>query len=263
MDSHKKTQPRHTVSIACWLDLYRYGDMMNAARFDPRHSDAAVPLVRLKTFQGIVRQHSLASFPTLVLNDGAVAYADIGLGQQDRVWQFIRRCWKLFEAATEADLNHRGVGLRGVIAVGLRAPGRADGIRDQDEKYAEIIDDLMAKRLTIEEAKSLARKVRRNFDIIPQLQANFAFTLAYLAETAGGKAGFEAGNLYLDERVFRSGVPSWMSVGDRVDWVPKQGWLDSLANAFFPIRNMEPASDQEAQAALRIGNELLTILRHR
>lgn len=249
------------VSVACWFDLYRYGSMMNAAGFDPFHAEARRPIERLRAFQRIVCDHSEGGFPTLVLNDGAVAYADIGLVRTDKLWKFIKRCGDLFDAATVSDQRNGGDGLRAVIALGLRRRGRGDGIRAQQSEYSTIIDDLAAKIIDRDEAKERAKRVRRVFDIVPQLQANFAFTRAYLAETSGSKGGLSPGKLYLDIRVFRHGIPSWAHAGEPVSWVPNSEWLATLATSFVPVGRMTPLDDNQARTALRTGNEVLGLLR--
>jgi hypothetical protein len=262
MTPRNPASPKPIVSVSCWFDLYRYGSSLNEASFDPSHALAALPIARLSAFQKIVRAHSEGGFPTLVLNDGAVAYADVGSVRRDKLWKFIERCAALFDAATLADRNSDGHGLRAVIALGLRRRGRADGIRAQETAHFEIIDDLVAGRIDGVEAKERARRVRRVFDIVPQLQANFAFTRAYLAETSGSKGGFDPGNLYLDARAFRGDIPAWFGAGQPVSWVPKRKWLATLATSFVPI-SLRAARDEQARMALRTGSELLEILRCR
>lgn len=72
------------IAIACWLDLLGYGGEIDKAGFDPTHPDARAPLRRLRDFQAIVYEHSSGGFPTLVMNDGAVAYSNIEPSRSDK-----------------------------------------------------------------------------------------------------------------------------------------------------------------------------------
>jgi hypothetical protein len=53
---------------------------------------------------------------------------------------------------------------------------------------------------------------------VPQLQANFAFTKAYLADQAGGRAGFQGPNCFVDSTLFTSPPPTWLAIDATVDW---------------------------------------------
>ncbi len=247
------------VAIACWLDLLGYGGAIDKAGFDPAHPLAQQPLRRLRAFHRIISKHSSAGFPTLVMNDGAVAYSNVELVRSDKVWRFVERCCALYEEATATDRASGGPGLRGVIAVGLRAKGSNRGIVAQDKELTAIIEDLAAGRIDQHKALADARKVRRVFDIIPQLQANFAFTRAYEAEQAGSAAGFPGPNLFLDTAVFSAGVPEWISAGDPIAWLPKKA---SLATSFIAVREIDTVKDETAHAALRTGQQLLDLLSH-
>lgn len=248
------------IAIACWLDLLGYGGEIDKAGFDPTHPDARAPLRRLRDFQAVVSEHSSGGFPTLVMNDGAVAYSNIEPSRSDKAWRFIARCWALYQAATEIDLANGGPGLRGVIAVGLRAKGSNRGILAQDEAVTGIIEQLVAGTIDRKKALADARKVRRVFDIIPQLQANFAFTRAYEAETAGTAAGLPGPALYLDTAVFAHDLPHWIRSGPPVPWRPAKS---SLATSFVALEAIEPVADEVAHTALRSGQVLRTILQGR
>lgn len=245
------------VAIACWLDLLGYGGDIDEAGFDPGHPLAKAPLGRLRAFQRIVSEHSGPGFPTLVINDGAVAYSNVDPSRSDNVWRFIARCWKLYRAASDIDRASGGPGLRGVIAVGLRAKGSNRGIVAQDDAMGSIIEQLVAGVIDREKALADARKIRRVFDIIPQLQANFAFTRAYEAEQSGSAAGLPGPALYLDTTVFTHDVPHWIRSGPPIPWKPTK---TSLATSFIALDEIEPVATAAAHAALRSGDELRSML---
>lgn len=251
------------VSIACWIDLLGYGALLNASSFDPSCPAAKPAVARLRAFQEVVAMHSRASFPTLVINDGAVAYRDIGLKRRDRVLPFIERSWTLFEAANKADHVLGGDGLRAVVAVGLRAKGSNRGLLDQHQALTQIVEDLAAHRISKEEALKGVRAYRRLHDVVPQLQANFAFARAYTAEQGGSREGLGGASFYLDTRLFCEGVPNWAAAGPQIDWRPTQARIANLATSFVAVETLHAPSVSEAQAATRNGRELHALLRHR
>lgn len=251
---------RPVVTLAFWLDLLGYGCMLNKARFDPTCREASSAIERLRRFQEVVANHSLTVFPTLVINDGAVAYRDTQLKATDRILPFIDRCWNLFQDASQADLQLGGVGLRGVLAAGLRAKGSNRGILAQNEALTKIIRDLADGLTTKEQAIELASRVQRVSDVVPQLQANFAFSRAYLAEQGASEGKLEGSRFYLETSVFREGVPDWMLTGAPVHWKPASSKLSTLAATFVEVQDVRKAANREN--ALRTGSELLPVLRN-
>lgn len=246
------------VTIAAWFDLYAYGSELEEACFDPADHRADKPLKRLRAFQRIVRDNSTSMFSTLVINDGAAVQTNIEEPRSDRAWLFIQRCWKLYREATEADQRSGGRGLRAVIAVGLRAKGARAGITAQEEAHTAIIDALVRGEIDRDEAVSRARKVRRVFDIVPALQANFAFTRAYEAESSGKEGGFAGPKLFLDTMIFRNGTPSWIEASQPRAWRPKM--KTSLSMSFITVEDIAPVEDVAARATLRTGRELRALL---
>lgn len=256
----RSTSSSTVVSLAFWLDLRGYGAMLNDAGFDPTCPEAKTAIERLRRFQEVVAAHSRTTFPTLVMNDGAVAYRDIGLTVTDRALPFIERCWNVYQATMEADLQLGGIGLRGVLAAGLRAKGSNRGILAQNEAIAKIIGDLAEGRISRQEAIQSAWRVRRVNDIVPQLQANFAFTRAYTAEQGASEGKLEGSRFYLETRVLRDGVPDWMIAGHPIQWRPKPAWLSALAATFVEAQGISAAADREN--AIRTGREMLPALRN-
>jgi hypothetical protein len=188
------------------------------------------------------------------MNDGAAAYCSLGLAPNDTLLKFILQCWKLYCEATATDIAIGGSGLRGVIALGLRAKGSARGMDAQNEAFTRIIEDFSAARVDKAEAIRRARRIRRDFDIVPQLQANFAFARAYEAETT---AGLAAPNLYLDTLAFRSGVPNWIEITGTHPWKSR---LPSLSTTFVALKNVREIAVDEALTTLRSGRELKSFL---
>jgi hypothetical protein len=233
---------------------------MNEAGFNPGHPLAIRPINRLRAFHSVVRNNSDTAFPTLVMNDGAAAYRNVEHVRVGSIWRFVERSWNLYSTARAADEEFDGAGLRGVIAVGLRALGSASGIRAQEQELSRIIDELVTGKIDKASAQDKAHRVRRNFDIVPQLQANFAFARAYEAEKSGRRGGFEGPGLFLDTTVFRNGVPNWITTGTTVNWIPANPNIVRLSGTFVALKEMTPPSKKVAIGAFRTGEELLSVL---
>ena len=52
-----------------------------------------------------------------------------------------------------------------------------------------------------------ASRIDLSFDVLPQLQANFAFTKAYVAESDGKGGGLVGANCFVDLVLFRDPPP--------------------------------------------------------
>src|SRR4051794_33030923 len=83
------------VSAACWVDLLGYGAMISDAYFNLLHPQAVAAHRRLARFHEIIAAHSHKHFPTMAINDGAVAYCDLSLRTDSVTYDFIVRCWQL------------------------------------------------------------------------------------------------------------------------------------------------------------------------
>ena len=69
-----------------------------------------------------------------------------------------------------------------------------------------------------EQAIREAASIRQTFDVVPQLQANFAFTKAYVAERSGTKGGLAGANFFVDLTLFDSPTQEWIQTGETVKW---------------------------------------------
>ncbi len=61
-------------------------------------------------------------------------------------------------------------------------------------------------------------KIRPAFDVVPQLQANFAFTKAYVAESSGSASGLSGAKFFVDLSLFKSRHPGWLQTAGIIDW---------------------------------------------
>src|SRR5581483_4816256 len=108
------------TSAACWIDLLGYGAMIAEAEFNPLHIKAKAALTRLRRFHAIVAGHSGRYFPTLVMNDGAVAYRDLSMRTRSVTHDFLVRAWSLFQEIKKAEAAEGHPGARMVLATGFR-----------------------------------------------------------------------------------------------------------------------------------------------
>ncbi|KQY70338.1 hypothetical protein ASD52_30475 [Ensifer sp. Root142] len=192
--------------------------MIAAADFNPLHVKSKEALRRLRDFHKIVASHSARNFPTLVMNDGAVAYRDLSLRSPSVTYDFLIRSWKLFSEikSFEAAVGHPGA--RMVLACGFRMRGRRAGMDASAGQLRSILARLQGGRINSEQAVREAASVRPTFDIIPQLQANFAFTKAYVAESSGKAGGIAGANFYVDLAIFDRPRLGWITLGETINW---------------------------------------------
>lgn len=206
------------VSIACWIDLRGYGASIAAANFNPMHREAAPAIKRLRRFHEIVAAHSHRRFPTLVINDGAIAFRDLSLRSRNVGFDFLCRSWNLFKAVNAAEPHDDYRGARAIVAVGFRSRGRRRSRGFSSDHFSSIMERLASGALSQEQALFEAASVQPHFDIVPQLQANFAFTKAYLADETGGSSGLTGSNFYADNALFDPGCPPWIDAEGPISW---------------------------------------------
>ncbi|PSH62620.1 hypothetical protein CU102_24935 [Phyllobacterium brassicacearum] len=151
------------VSVSCWIDLLGYGEMISASGFNPLHPDAREALARIRTFHHIVAEHSAKYFPTLVLNDGAVAYRDLSLRARSPTHDFLVRAWQMFEAVRSEGIKNGHPGPRMVLACGFRMLGRRAGLDASRDHFKSIVDRLQSGKISAQKAVRQAASMRPRF----------------------------------------------------------------------------------------------------
>lgn len=235
-----KVRLPYQVAMCAWIDLLGYGSAISKAEFNPLRPEAITAVKRLRRFHRIVAESSLRRFPTLVMNDGAAAYRDLSWRTRWPTFEFVSDAYRLFRAINAAELKDGLPGARMVVACGFRLRGRRDGADARRHHFNKIIQEFSLGRITIEEAIGKAGGYRDAFDIIPALQANFAFTKAYLAEQSGRAGGLGGPKCYIDLALFDDPVPSWLDIGAPFDW--KHGDL-ALAATFASLESLPEAQE--------------------
>lgn len=226
------------ISVACWVDLLGYGQMISQAKFNPLDVESKAALKRLRRFHEVVAKHSARYFPTLVMNDGAVAYRDLSFRSRSVTHDFISRAWSLFEEISRVEQQDGYPGARMVLASGFRMRGRKAGLEASSDHLRSILKRVSEKSISIEQAIHEASRMRPRFDIIPQLQANFAFTKAYVAESSGSKGGLPGANFYLDLSVLKLPAADWIDLGPTITWSHK---TLALSASFAMVKSLTRA----------------------
>lgn len=192
--------------------------MISSSNFNPLHPKAADASKRLKEFHQTVAAESARTFPTLVINDGAIAYRDLSYRSASVTYDFLKRAWVLFNKIQTTDKSLGHPGARMVIATGFRIQGRSAGYQSTESQFQILLEKVRSGSIDMVEALQQARRIRPSFDLIPQLQANFAFTKAYVAEQSGSKGGLKGATCFVDMNLFDKKNFSWMRFGQLIDW---------------------------------------------
>lgn len=221
MATAKKRQPAvrkgvafpFQVSAVCWIDLLGYGDMIAQAGFNPLHGKAVEAMKRLLAFHEIVSSKSNRYLPTLVMNDAAVSYRDLSLRSRSVTFDFLCRCWDLFQTISEAEQKAEFPGARMVIAAGFRIRAKPRSSNPATSHLGSILNCFDAGAVSARQAISEAAQVRQSFGLVPELQANFAFTKAYVADQSGSRGGLKGARCFVDLALFKEIPSSWLESG--------------------------------------------------
>lgn len=164
------------MEVACtgWIDLLGYGAMIARGAFNPTNPEAECAIKRIRQFHEIVRSHSRRIYlPTFVRNDGGVVYRDLSPRSRSVTYDFVTRALKLYVEINLKDRAEGHPGARMVIAAGFRARRNS---RRPDKSTERLWQAVNEGRLSARQAISQAANFREAFDVIPELQANFAFS---------------------------------------------------------------------------------------
>lgn len=133
-----------------------------------------------------------------------------------------------------------------VIAAGFRIRARRKGLDTTAGHLASILARFEAGKISARQAISEAVRVRPSFDVIPELQANFAFTKAYVADQSGSRGGLKGAKCFVDLALLKGSPPNWIEKDDLVHW--KHDRL-GLSATFVPVRNLRTGKHPEGGPA--------------
>jgi hypothetical protein len=240
------------VAAVTWIDLLGYGEAIASAQFNPMHPNSVRMMHRLRTFHQVVARHSHRYFRSLTINDGAAISRDLSWRSASVTRDFVSRSWQLFREVQKAEFEAGEPGARLVLAVGFRVPGSKRGIDASFAHIRSIFRRLEADEITKEQAMREAAMHRPYSDVMPQLQANFAFTKAYLAEDSGSDGGLPGPNFYLDLALVAKANPTpSLQFGNLIDW--SDNFQLGLSARFVPIIKIGNSPEGEADEDFRDG----------
>lgn len=228
---------RRAVEVcAClWVDMLGYGAMLREDNFDITKQTTKAAIERLFQFQDIIAKHSMKLFPTVVLNDGCVAYRNLSPRSKSVTYDFLRRAHLLHTALNEQEKSQGYPGVRSILAAGFRHRRPTDSKERLLQGLGRrLIDSVKRGDQSIEQAVISALFARTHYDLVPQLQANFAFSKAYLADAEGSKGGFAGPNFFIDANLVPSAPPNWFK-SERTVTLAQNG----LGGDFFQITNLK------------------------
>ncbi len=246
------------ISIVAWGDLLGYGGKIAEAQFNPLDARAKNSIKRMREFHRIVAEHSNRNFRTLVINDGVAVFRDLSLRSSSVSHDFLMRSWELFEAINQNETRSGQPGVRMVVACGFRIRGRKAVVETNHGKVNSILRRYQDGSLTVDQAIREASTARPSFDTVPQLQANFAFTKAYVAETSGTAGGFAGPNYFLDTSLLKQPNADWPVGGNLFDW---EHQTLGLKSEFKRIERLSPEKfTNEASSRVKTGLEVAQTL---
>ncbi|EGR1894247.1 hypothetical protein D3O61_22085 [Vibrio vulnificus] len=212
---------RRQVEVSCvaWIDLLGYGAMLKRANFDPTQPEAKAAVERLNTFQSIVLDSSEKLCPSLAMNDGAAFYRDLSPRAESVTAHFIKCAFDIHNKVNSVDKALGFPGARTIVAAGFRVRTPTSMNDELINGYGKrLINQVKNNKISIEQAINNAITLKPFFDSVPELQANFAFSKAFIADEAGSSAGFKGANFYFDHSLFDETLPHWISVENTFDW---------------------------------------------
>ncbi|SNY51585.1 hypothetical protein SAMN06297129_2170 [Pseudooceanicola antarcticus] len=246
------------VSIVAWGDLLGYGGKIAEAAFNPMDERAKSSISRMREFHRIVAEHSSRHFPSLVINDGVAAFRDLSLRSRSNGHEFLEKSWELFNAINALEARRGDPGIRMVVACGFRMRGRRAKTESDHSKVNSILHRFREGQMSAEQAIREASTARPSFDVVPQLQANFAFTKAYVAESSGSGGGLPGSNFYLDTALLLDPTCAWPSGENGIMWRHNTLGLDT---EFRRVTNLPKVKNPEGAASeMRTGLEVAQFL---
>lgn len=215
----KQNHFSHRVYMVGWIDLLGYGSMLRECNFDSTSPLAKEAAKRLRIFNNCLSDKSEKFLPILQINDGAITWRELSFRTISVTFDYLKRVISLFETINNQDLAEGYYGARMVLATGT-------SISMNNQKYRNINDiraELLIKKvndgeMSVENAIYAACYNRSFFNAIPELQANFAFSKAYIAESSGSKNGFKGNHLFIDKSIFEITLPEWIIAEEIFRW---------------------------------------------
>jgi hypothetical protein len=221
------------ISGVAWLDLLGYGDMLRKTRFNPTDPMALAAIRRLKMFQKIAAAHATRHVRAMIINDGVAYVRELSPRGSFATYEFLAQVHKAFEAVNTAEHQVGQIGARMIVAAGPRLHV-LESLNPNISHLRSILNRLNAAKITPQQAVMEAFNVVAPTGSQLSLQANFAFTKAFLADKDGSRAGFKGPKCFIDKEFFHS-LPSWISSKKTIAWS-----TEGMDGDFFEIESLNP-----------------------
>lgn len=226
---------RYPVEISCvsWMDLLGYGSMLRPVKFNPSAEKAQLAVTRLEHFQSMVAKAADRYQRALIINDGVAYVRQLSPRTVSVTYDFLYRSFRVFNAVNKSERDKSFCGARMVIAAGPRLRIK-NNAKPATEHVASILRRYRDGSISPEQAIHEASRSAPYTGTLVELQANFAFTKAYLADSGGSRAGLGGPNLYVDSVLFDDEPPKWLTIAKEVVWK-----TDGLNAKFYLITNID------------------------
>lgn len=234
------------VALVGWIDLLGYRGQISRYQYNPLDPSAARAIERVQQFHEVVAAHSHRFFPTFVMNDGAVVYRDASPRTGSVTADFLARAWRMFEEISALEKRHGEPGARMILAAGFRAR-RATAFNRPSSHAQSLLKRLAEGKITGERAVVEALHAHRYFDIVPDLQTNFALTKAYLADVGGRSMGLPGPGCYIEEAVLPDPLPQWLECGPPIAWRTESGDIQTAYRQLKTVHDGRGEIDRPAQ----------------
>ncbi len=200
------------------MDLLGYGAMLRPVGFNPSAPEAQIAVSRLEEFQAKAAEYADRYQRALIINDGVAYVRQLSPRTVSVTYDFLYRAFRAFQEVNTVEAAKGFPGARMVLAAGPRLR-ISNATRPAKEHRDAILRKLHDNKMTAEQAVHAAARIMPYTGSIVELQANFAFTKAFLADQAGSRAGLSGPNFYVDSCVFcDDSPPAWIKVEAEIQW---------------------------------------------
>jgi hypothetical protein len=253
----KRAKGKHypiEISAVAWLDLLGYGSMLREVSFDPSHELAQSAVTRLRAYQQTAAKAAMRRLQALIVNDGVAYVRQLSPRAASVGFDFLIRVYSAYKEINALDQSSGYPGARMIVAVGPRI--RIEGVsKPRLGHLSSILNRFANGILSPEQAIREAFRSTPVTGGIEELQANFAFSKAYLADSDGSRAGFKGPKCFVDATFFSS-CPSWLRVSKSIKWS-----TPGLKSLFFELVDIDRAKAGKVNyAGLRDALEVANVL---
>lgn len=243
------------MTAVAWMDLLGYGSMLSESHFDPTHPNSIRAISRLERFQSEVANLANSYFKALIVNDGVAFVRQLSPRTVSVTYDFLSRSFDAFNAINRIEAESGYPGARMIVAAGPRM--RIEGTTRYSESHLEsLIKRLESGTIPPKQAMREAFSAMHVTGSVPELQANFALTRAYLADQAGTAGGFEGAKFFVDRVIFDDELPPWV-LHDGLVRMTSHG----INAEFLKLRDLDLAmGGRMKQLGIRAADDIATAL---